>query len=79
VIYIDDILCMYCDRGTLMGQLDKSFNEKEGSIIEQSFYLGVNLKNIILPNGVVNWGIGPVSMRKPLSRMYKSTWIQLIT
>jgi hypothetical protein len=40
--------------------LDEYLKMKEGSIQVPSFYLGVKLKNTVLPNGVVAWGMNSI-------------------
>jgi hypothetical protein len=57
LIYVDDILCVHHDPGTSLAHIDKYFKMKPGSIMEPTFYLGANLKNTIMPNGVVAWGM----------------------
>jgi hypothetical protein len=57
LIYVDDILCVHHDPGTLLAKLDEYFNMKEGSIQVPTFYLGANLKKTLLPNGVIAWGM----------------------
>jgi hypothetical protein len=48
LIYVDDIICVHSDIGTLLTHIDKYFKMKPGSIVEPSLYLGVKLKNIVL-------------------------------
>jgi hypothetical protein len=55
LIYVDDILCVYHDPGSLLAKLDEYFKMKEGSIQVPTFYLGAKLKKTVLPNGVVAW------------------------
>jgi hypothetical protein len=57
LIYVDDILCVHHDPGYPLENLDECFKMKEGSIQVPTFYLGDKLKNTVLPNGVVAWGI----------------------
>jgi hypothetical protein len=57
LIYVDEILCVHHDPGTHIAKLDEYFMMKEGSIQVPSFYLGAKLKNNVLPNGVVAWGV----------------------
>jgi hypothetical protein len=57
VIYVDDILCVHHDPGAPLAKLDEYFKMKEGSIQVLTFYLGAKLKNTVLPNGVVAWGM----------------------
>jgi hypothetical protein len=57
MIYVDDILCVYHDPGALLAKLDEYFKMKEGSIQVPTFYLGEKLKNTVLPNGAVAWGM----------------------
>jgi hypothetical protein len=40
-----------------VAKLDEYFKMKEGSIQVPNFYLGTKLKNTVLPNGVVAWGM----------------------
>jgi hypothetical protein len=54
-IYVDDILCVHHDPGSPLATLDEYF--KMGSIQVPTFYLGAKLKNTVLPNGVVAWGV----------------------
>jgi hypothetical protein len=57
LIYVDDILCVHHDPGSPLAKLDEYVKMKEGSIQVPTFYLGANLKNNVLPNGVVAWGM----------------------
>jgi hypothetical protein len=57
LIYVDAILCVYCDPGVPLGKLDEYFKIKEGSIQVPNFYLGVKLKWTVLSNGAVAWGM----------------------
>jgi hypothetical protein len=57
LIYVDDILCVHHDPGAPLAKLDEYFKMKEGSIQVPTFYLGAKLKNTLLPNGVVAWGV----------------------
>jgi hypothetical protein len=57
LIYVDDILCVHHDPGTPLAKLDEYFKMKEGSIQVPTFYLGAKLKKIVLPNGVISWGM----------------------
>jgi hypothetical protein len=54
---VDDILCVNHDPGAPLANLDEYFKMKEGSIQVTTFYLGTKLKNTVLPNGVVAWGM----------------------
>jgi hypothetical protein len=54
---VDDILCVHHDPGAPLAKLDKYFNMKECSIQVPTLYLGSTLKNTVLPNGVVAWGM----------------------
>jgi hypothetical protein len=56
-IYVDDIMCVYHDPGTPLAKLDEYFKMKEGSIQVPTFYLDEKLKDTVLPNGVVDWGM----------------------
>jgi hypothetical protein len=56
-IYVDDSLCVHHNPGTSLTKLDEYFKMKERSIQAPTFYLGVKLKNTVLPNGVVAWGM----------------------
>jgi hypothetical protein len=57
LIYVDDILCVHHDPGSLMAKLDEYFKMNEGSIQVLTFYLGAKLKKTVLPNGSVAWGM----------------------
>jgi hypothetical protein len=57
LIYVDEILCVYHDPWMSLAQIDKYFKMKPGSIMEPAFYLGSKLKNTMVPNGVVAWGM----------------------
>jgi hypothetical protein len=57
LIYVDDIFCVNHGPGTLLPKLDAYFKMKEGSIQVPTFYLGAKLKNNILPNGAISWGM----------------------
>jgi hypothetical protein len=57
LIYVDGILCVHHDPGTPLAKLDEYFKMKEGSIQVPTFYLGVELKETVLPNGVIAWGM----------------------
>jgi hypothetical protein len=46
------------DPGSPLAKLDEYFKMKEGSIQVPTFYLGAKLKNTVLPNGVLAWGMG---------------------
>jgi hypothetical protein len=54
-IYVDKILYVNHDPGSLLENLDEYFKIKEGSIQVTTFYMGVKLKKNVLPNGVVAW------------------------
>jgi hypothetical protein len=57
LIYVDEILCVHHDPGSPLANLDEYLKMKEGSIQVPTFYLGAKLKNNVLPNGVVAWGM----------------------
>jgi hypothetical protein len=57
LIYVYDILCVHHDPGSPLEKLDEYFKMKEGSIQVPTLYLGAKLKNTVLPNGVVAWGM----------------------
>jgi hypothetical protein len=57
LIYVDDILCVHHNPGAPLAKFDEYFKMKEGSIQVPTFYLGDKLKNSVLPNGVVAWGM----------------------
>jgi hypothetical protein len=57
MIYVDDILCVHHYPGAPLAKFDEYFKMKEGSIQGQTFYLGDKLKNTVLPNGAVDWGM----------------------
>jgi hypothetical protein len=57
LIYVDDMLCVHHDPGTPLYKLEEYFKMKEGSIQVTTFYVGAKLKNTVLPNGVVAWGM----------------------
>jgi hypothetical protein len=57
MIYMDDIFCVHHDPGVSLAKLDEYFKMKEGSIQVPTFHLGAKLKNTVLPNGVVAWGV----------------------
>jgi hypothetical protein len=57
LIYVDDILCVHHDPGSLLEKLDEYFKMKEDSIQVPTLYLGAKLKKTVLPNGVVAWGM----------------------
>jgi hypothetical protein len=43
--------------GDELVRLDKYFKMKDGSIQEPTFYLGAKLNKMVLPNGVIAWGM----------------------
>jgi hypothetical protein len=57
LIYVDDIMCVHHDHGTPLVKVDGYFKMKEGSIQVPTFYVGTKLKNSVLPNGIVDWGM----------------------
>jgi hypothetical protein len=57
LIYVDDILCVHHDPNAPLAKLDEYFKMKEGFIQVPIFYLGAKVKNTVLPNGVVDWGM----------------------
>jgi hypothetical protein len=57
LIYADDILCVHHNPGAPLVKLDEYFKMKERSIQVPTFYLGVKVKNTVLPNCVVAWGM----------------------
>jgi hypothetical protein len=57
LIYVEDILCVHHDPGYPLEKLDEYFKMKGGSIQVPTFYLEAKLKKIVLPNGVVAWGM----------------------
>jgi hypothetical protein len=57
LICVDDILCVHHDPGSPLANLDEYFKMKEGYIQVPTFYLGAKLKNTVLTNGVVAWGM----------------------
>jgi glutaredoxin len=57
LIYLDDIQCVHHEPGSPLTKLDEYLKMKEGSIQVPTFYLGAKLKNTVLPNGVVDWGM----------------------
>jgi hypothetical protein len=60
LIYVDDILCVHHDPDAPLAKLDEYFKMNEGSIQVPTFYLGAKLKNTVLPNGVVAWGMSSI-------------------
>jgi hypothetical protein len=54
---VDEILCVHHDHGSPLAKLDEYFKMKEGAIQVPTFYVGAKLKNTVLPNGVVAWGM----------------------
>ena len=57
LIHVDDILCVHHDPGTPLAKLDEYFKMKKGSIQVPTLYLGVKLKNTVITNGAVAWGV----------------------
>jgi hypothetical protein len=57
LIYVNDILCVHHDPGASLVKLDEYFKMKEGSIQVPTFDLGAKMKNTVLSNGVVDWGM----------------------
>jgi hypothetical protein len=57
LIYVDGTLCVHHDPVAPMEKLDEYFKMKEGSIQVPIFDLGAKLKNNVLPNDVVAWGM----------------------
>jgi hypothetical protein len=57
LIYLDAILCVHHDPVSPLANLDEYFKMKEGSIQVPTLYLGAKLKNTVLTNGVVAWGM----------------------
>jgi hypothetical protein len=54
---VDKILCVHHDPGAPLEKLDEYFKMKEGFIQVPTFYLGAKLKNTVLPNDAVDWGM----------------------
>jgi hypothetical protein len=57
LIYVDDTLWVHHEPGAPLEKLDEYFKMKEGSIQVPTFYLGAKLKNTVLPNDLVAWGM----------------------
>jgi hypothetical protein len=57
LIHIDDIMCGHHEPGRPLAKLYEYFKMKEGSFQVPTFYVGAKLKNSVLPNGVVSWGM----------------------
>jgi hypothetical protein len=49
LVYVDKILCVYRDPGSLLAKLDEYFKMKEGSIQVPTFYLGAKLNKTFCP------------------------------
>ena len=59
LIYVDNILCIHQDPGTVLKMLDKYFPLKPNSVGEPDIYLGAKLKLMRLGNGIWVWGLSP--------------------
>jgi hypothetical protein len=57
LIYVDDIFCVHHYPGSPLEKLDEYFKMKEGSIQVPTLYVGAKLRNTVLPNDVVAWGM----------------------
>ena len=57
--YVDDILCIHHDPVSVMGEINKYLPLKPSSVGDPDTYLGAKLKETILPNGVMVWGLSP--------------------
>ena len=57
LIYSDDVLSIGLDAAKELEKLDHYFQMKPGSIGDPDIYLGTKLKQTMLPNGVVAWGM----------------------
>jgi hypothetical protein len=68
LIYVDDILCVHHEPGAPLVKLDEYFKIKEGSIQVPTLYLGAKLKNTVLTNDVIDWGM--------VSRKYVQSSVQ---
>ena len=55
--YVDDILSIGLKAAEELKKLDHYFQMKPGSIGDPDIYLGTKLKPIVLPNGVIAWGM----------------------
>jgi hypothetical protein len=57
LLYSDDILSIGVNAESELKRIDHYFKMKDGSIGDPDIYLGTKLKPIVLPNGVVAWGM----------------------
>ena len=57
LLYVDNILVVHHDGTKALKEIDHFFKTKPGSIRDPEFYLGVKLRPITLPNGVIAWGM----------------------
>ena len=57
LLYCDDCLCIGLNAEAELEKLDHYFKMKPGSIGDPDVYLGTKLKPVVLPNGVVAWGL----------------------
>jgi len=57
LLYCDDCISIGLDAANELVKLDHYFKMKPGSIGDPDVYLGNKLKPVVLPNGVVAWGM----------------------
>ena len=57
LLYVDDCISIHHAGERPLRELDKFFKMKKRSIGDPDFYLGSKLKRMILPDGVVAWGM----------------------
>jgi len=57
LLYVDDCLAIGLDAAQELKRLDHYFQMKPGSIQDPDVYLGSEIKKVMLPNGVVAWGM----------------------
>ncbi len=71
LVYIDNILCIYKDPGSVLKVLNKYFPLKPDSVGAPDIYLGAKLKLMQLENGVCAWGISPSNFVRDAVRIFK--------
>jgi hypothetical protein len=57
--YVDDILCIHHGRMLVMNEINSYLPLKPSSVGDPDIYLGAKLKQTVLPNVVMAWGLSP--------------------
>ena len=53
-MYVDDVLQLHHDHDTFMNRLAELYRLKDGSVGEPDIYIGANIENVQLDDGLVS-------------------------